>query len=136
MSQTTITQLEQGRAAKAYDYVLEGAKLSKSKEYKSYLKKMPMLIKTNGLGAAVAFAFSKGSTNGTPDVNNPWGLIFKQLQEWIIEKKLLSSETKNLALQLTMVDSATYKAVTNEAIALINWMRRFADGLIEGDSDD
>lgn len=137
MSLTTRNKLEQGRAAMAYKYAEEGARLSKKKEYKSYVKKMPMMIKTNGLGAAVAFAFSKGSKDGRPDRNNPWGLIYAQLDEWIgKEKQLMSFDQKSFANALTELDSAQYRAVTNEVLALLNWMRRFADGLIEGESED
>lgn len=136
MSLSTISKLEQGRAAKAYEYVQGGAKLSKSKEYKSYLKKLPMLIKTNGLGAAIAFAFSKGSKSEKPNYNEPWGLIYHQIEDWIKHKQMLSLETNQLANALTKVESSTYRAVTNEVLALLNWMRRFADGLIEGESEE
>ncbi len=137
MSQTIRTKLEQGRAAKAYEYAEEGAKLSKAKEYKSYVKKMPMMIKVNGLGAAVAFAFSKGAKDGQPNKGTPWGLIYHQLAEWVsTEKQLVSLGQKFFANVLTELDSAQYRAVTNEVLALLSWMRRFAEGLIEGESDE
>lgn len=46
--------LEQGRAKFAYQSAEDGSKIAKRKEYKSYVKKIPMLIKTNGLGAALS----------------------------------------------------------------------------------
>lgn len=131
-----ITMLEQGRAAKAYEYAQEGAKLSKKKEYKSYVKKMPMMIKVNGLGAAVAFAFSKGAKDGQPNKSTPWGLIYHQLEEWLGEKGMIRNGQGSFAHLLTEMDSAQYRAVTNEALALLNWMRRFAEGMIEGESDE
>ncbi|RMH42632.1 MAG: type III-B CRISPR module-associated protein Cmr5 [Gammaproteobacteria bacterium] len=137
MSLTTRNKLEQGRAAMAYRYAEEGARLSKKKEYKSYVKKMPMMIKVNGLGAAVAFAFSKGAKNGEPSKDTPWGLIYHQLAEWVsTEKQLVSLGQKSFANALTELDSAQYRAVTNEVLALLNWMRRFSEGLIEGESED
>lgn len=139
MSQVTKKSgLEQGRAAFAYAYASEGNKLDKNKEYKSYVKKMPMLIKTNGLGAAVAFAFAKGSKNGIPDKKNPWGLLYTQMEEWLTEddKRLLQFDTHQLAKKLTEINSTEYRMVTIEILALLNWLKRFADALIDGEAQE
>lgn len=133
---TKRTGLEQGRAAYAYQCAESGSKLDKKKEYKSYVKKMPMLIKTNGLGAAVAFAFAKGSKNGSAQKNDPWGLLYTQLEDWVREKRTLEMEQKTLAEALTASNSTDYRAVTVELLALLNWIKRFADALIEGESQD
>lgn len=132
------TKLEQGRAAFAYQCAENGKGLTKSKEYKSYVKKMPMLIKTNGLGAAVAFAFAKGSKGGQPDRNSAWGLLYSQIEDWLNEdqKQLIKFDPNRLAYQLTEEDSAAYRAVTIEVIALLSWVKRFAEALIEGDADE
>lgn len=137
MSNGTIrTGLEQGRAAFAYTCAEAGEKLEKKKEYKSYVKKMPMLIKTNGLGAAVAFAFAKGSKDGKPKDKDPWGLLYIQLEDWLRQRGHLKMEQNPLAKVLTTSDSAAYRAATVEVLALLNWMKRFADALIEGDAND
>lgn len=130
--------LEQGRAAFAYKAAEAGNKLSKNKEYKSYVKKMPMLIKTNGLGAAVAFAFAKGSKGGQPDRNNAWGLLYTQIENWLKEdkKELIDFDPNRLAYQLTTESSTTYRAVTVEVLALLSWIKRFAEALIEGEADE
>ncbi len=133
--ETNRAGLEQGRAAQAYQYAVEGSKLSKNKEFKSYVKKMPMLIKANGLGAAVAFAFAKGSKNGIAQTNEPWGLIYSQLEDWL-EKKGVKVQKNQLARLLTETSSASYRSITIEVLALLNWMKRFADALIEGESED
>jgi len=131
-------KLEQGRAAFAYQCAEGGEKLVKNKEYKSYVKKMPMLIKTNGLGAAIAFAFAKDGKGGNPDKTKPWGLLYTQIEEWLKsdDKKLITFDTTQLAKKLTETDSATYRAVTVEVLAFLNWLKRFADALIEGEAQD
>lgn len=140
MSKTSNrTKLEQGRAAFAYQCAEAGKGLTKSKEYKSYVKKMPMLIKTNGLGAAVAFAFAKGSKGGQPDKGSAWGLLYLQIEDWLLkedQKELIKFDPSRLAYQLTESDSSTYRAVTVEVIALLSWVKRFAEALIEGEADE
>jgi CRISPR-associated protein Cmr5 len=120
--------LEQGRAEYAYKCAEEGKKYGT--DYKSYVKKIPMLIKTNGLGATMAFVFSK--SKGKDD--NAYGLIYKQTAEWIKERTVVKNfEPKDLAKKLTEIESSDYRAVTNEVLALFTWLRRFAEGLITKD---
>jgi CRISPR-associated protein Cmr5 len=128
---TSRTTLEQGRAAFAYEAAVKGEKLSKNTEYKAYVKKLPMLIKTNGLGAAISFAFAKGK--GKTD--NAWGLIYDQVTKWLEkeDKHLIEITDNNLMKALTEADSPIYRATTIEVLALLNWMRRFAEGLITKD---
>ncbi len=140
MADTIIKGIEQGRAKFAYSCAEAGAKLSetKKKEYKSYIKKLPTLIKTNGLGAALAFAKAKGSNKEEPDKNKAWGLIYCQIEEWIKkdDKNLISFEENQLLKILVETDSYTYRAITVEIMAFLTWLRRFAEGLIEGDSEN
>ena len=138
---SNTSKLEQGRAN--YDFeCAENANKElgqKKMEYKAYAKKLPMLIKTNGIGAAMAFAFSKSGKSGVPDINNPWGLLYVQIENWLNKEDgllLFKFEKNRLAKGLTEVDSGTYKAVTIEVLALLSWIRRFAEGLIDGNSSN
>lgn len=138
MSQQTLrTSLEQGRAAYAFECAQEAKKnLGKNaKEYKAYAKKMPMLIKTNGLGAALAFAFAKGSTNGKPDKSKSWGLLYAHIETWIKkdQKQVLALGDRLLVQEIINQPSHQYRAATIEILAFLAWLRRFADGLIEGE---
>ena len=92
----------------------------KQKEYKSYVKKLPALIQTNGLSAALAFMFSKGGT---------YGKIFDQMNLWLQECGLKRDE--ELMEWVLQRDSAEYRRTTAEIMALLNWMRRFADGMVK-----
>ena len=47
------------------------------KEYKGYVKKIPMMILNNGLGATFAFICSKKTKNESYD------LIYSQINEWL-----------------------------------------------------
>ncbi|MBK9462152.1 MAG: type III-B CRISPR module-associated protein Cmr5, partial [Sphingobacteriales bacterium] len=70
---TTRQKLEQGRAAFAFKKATEGYTEHK-KEYAQMVKKAPMLIKTNGLGATLAFLFSKQQV---------WGTVLKHIEDWV-----------------------------------------------------
>ena len=103
--------------------------LKYGKEYKSYAKKIPMLIKINGLGSTFAFIKSKGGT---------YDLIYQQVTEWLKQEpnQLISDKLRkgeDLEAVIISLNSPEYRALTIEVLAFFNWLRRFADGLIEGD---
>jgi CRISPR-associated protein Cmr5 len=129
MSDTnTINKLEQGRADYAYQCALEGKNLGKSesKEYKSYTKKIPMMIKTNGLGSTLAFMKSKTSSKA-------YNILYNQIGNWLKESKIgyiSSSNNEDLIKLIINMNSAEYRAVTVEVLSFMNWLRRFAEGLI------
>ncbi len=136
MAETTIKGIEQNRASFAYQCAKSASEKQgkKPKEYKSYAKKLPMMIKTNGLGAALAFAFSKGKDG------NAWELLYNDIQAWLRQdhKKFLlgndvQTELTNAVIQL---ESFQYRAVAVEVLAFLNWLRRFAEGLIEGEAEE
>lgn len=138
----TIKEIEQGRARFAYECAEEGKNLGsnssteesskEAKEYKSYVKKLPTLIKTNGLAAALAFAFSKGSKEGKLDKKLAWGLLYNHIEAWLLKdsKQLIAFKENGLKYQLVKVDSYTYRATTIEVLAFLSWLRRFSEGLI------
>lgn len=125
---SVVSTLEQGRAKFAYDCALKGKDIGK--EYKSNVKKLPMLIKTNGLGASLAFFFSKGKK----DEKSPHTLISKQIHEWLKQNNSdLFLNNGDLVNTIIGLDSIKYRLVTNEVMSFLNWLKRFADGLIKED---
>ena len=94
------------------------------KEYKSYVKKIPMMVLTNGLGATFAFVYSKKDKDA-------YGLIYEQTKEW-----LKAPKDKELVEWIIYQESPEYRATTNEVLALFGWLKRFADGMIEGEAEN
>lgn len=129
--------LEQGRAYYAYQQVEAVADKGYAKEYKAYVKKMPMLIKANGLGAAVAFihAKSKGKPNNS---RQAYGAVYEQIAGWLKQdvKSLVDLSNQELTKAIILLGSGNYRAVAVEVLALFNWLRRFSEALIEGDIKD
>ncbi len=121
MAASKMNTIEQGRAQKAYQFV-EAAKKNPKKwdEYKSGIKKLPILIKTNGFGQAIAFIQNRSNFPG----------IYKQISEWLQEedfKRLIPQG--ELMEVIVKLDSEQYRLVIVETLALLNWMRRFVDGM-------
>ena len=140
---TTLKQTEQGRAKHAYDAVngineIEGLSEKEAKKlkesYKSAAKKLPVLIKTNGLGQTLAFVKSKRAKRNKP--KNGYDKLYKQIGDW------LRSEAANelvpsgeLVKEVIQLESHVYRQVTVETLALLNWMRRFVEGLMKNVED-
>ncbi len=92
--------------------------------YKSIIKKMPMLIKNNGLGGTLAFLKSKKKVHQK---------VMDDIEEWLRKRMMISNNIID-----SVINAATpeYRALSNEVMELLMWMRRFADGLIEGEAND
>ncbi len=126
-NETNIKKLENGRAEFAYKCVVEAKTYS---DYKSYVKKVPVLIQTNGLGNTLAYMVSKGKA---------YDLIYQHLTSWLSKEecgcKALPDHTDLLEFVVSQ-HSIVYRQITTECLALLNWLRRLAEGMIEGDDDE
>lgn len=144
MSANSIRGIEQGRAKFAYDRVKDIADLNPNqdgldseevdriknlqKKYKSGAKKLPVLIKTNGLGQALAFIKKRDPGNEK---------LYDLIGKWLACKKLVE-----LGGNIDLVDvviskpSNEYRRITTETLALLNWVRRFVDGLMDKVEED
>ena len=133
MNQNNFQTIEQGRAKFAYDKVKEIADLdpdnvhldkqeaarrrSRQKKYKTGAKKLPVLIKTNGLGQALAYIQTRNTT------------LYQQLTSWLRDNGLIQEDDDLVGAVINM-PSNKYRRVTTETLAFLNWVRRFVDGLM------
>jgi CRISPR-associated protein Cmr5 len=119
------SKIESGRAEFALAEVKEALRdgTLKQSEYKSYCKKFPSMVQANGLAAAVAFINEK---NGT------YKYLYDHTEKWLRVRGHCPQDT-NLLEYACSLESAQYRVVTKEVLALFNWIRRFASGLIEGE---
>ena len=132
MPENRRLELSRNRAEKAFKYVQEikGDHDSIAKKYKSLVRKTPMRIKTNGLGATLAFVFSKKKGE------NQHALLYKHLEDWLNENDMLEGAGDELVEKIVAMENAKLRVVTNELLAFLTWLRRFVDGIIEGEEDD
>jgi len=119
-----INDLEKKRAEFAFECVEKVIEeyYNSSNEYKSYVKKIPTMIQTNGLSATLAFMYSKKKT---------YEIIYNQIDKWLKEERELKDDNEELVRWIIHLDSSKYKHITNEIMALFMWLRRFAEGMIE-----
>lgn len=126
--ETTRISMNQTRAKKAWEYA-NSTEIKNKKEYRSYVRKFPMLVLNSGLVNAVAFAYEKGKVGD--NTNKTWAVIYKQLSVWLSEdcgKPLLyvnNNELMKSLLDLNNTDASKIRALTNETIVLFTWLKRF-----------
>ncbi len=97
------------------------------------VKKMPTIIRDNGLLAAMAFAVSKdknGNTAGTNKYRELFDRVAKHLHEVLnIRAQKLGSPNPapgtELIREVTAMDAAQLRAVTSEALAYLAFVKRF-----------
>lgn len=128
---STLRTTEQIKAEFAFNFAKNASGLGSN--YKSYVKKLPMLIKTNGLGASFAFMFSKKNK----DEGKYWNQIGSDIYNWLKnQNKFDGNKVKSfdeLVAHLNTVNSTEYRMLTAEILSFLTWLKRFADGLIQGD---
>jgi CRISPR-associated protein Cmr5 len=124
--------LEQKRAARAWQCVQEANRQDDKvkKKYSTQARRLSSLVQTNGLGQALAFVYSKAKFKEKERKAEALanGMIFDQVSEWV-KKKLRVSDDEHL---LSVIvdrdrDSAFYRRATVEAMAFLNWLKRFAE---------
>ncbi len=98
------------------------------KDYRSYVKKLPQMILSNGLGQSMAFVFSKKKEG------NAYAFIYQQISEYLNSNntiRISKDKDKDLLEWIISLDSHNYRYATEEVLAFLNWLRRFAEGMIE-----
>ena len=139
---SSLRTLEQKRAKKAWDQVKAVPKRF-HKEYRSLVRKVPAMIKMCGLGQTLAFLLSKEEKEAqevkTSDLNGlkkAEGCLYKHLEEWLLDKEAPiawpdSPEDQPLMNRIMEVESAVYRQATQEALAYLGWLKRFAEACLE-----
>lgn len=131
--------LEQTRARAAWKLVREAEGQGKDifEKYEGLVKKFPAMINFNGLGQSIAFLFSKKKGD------NAEGLLLNHLEKWLILSDLNKDEhyfacpypeemnSLKLLEAIQLNNSARYFLATQEALSFINYLRRFAAGLLK-----
>ncbi len=139
MPETIVGNMEQKRASFAYECA---KKMEGNKKYAPYVKKLPMMIKTNGLGAAIAFVFAK--KNDKNKTNSPekkaYEALYNNIKEWLTKKSLvikIKLEGKEELIEaIVKQESPEYRTLTIETLAFLNWLKRFSEGMAKDEASN
>ena len=120
--------LEQERAAFAWQCVEAVRGKSWASDYGQLAKSVPSMVQVNGLGQTLAFLQSKGKKG-----YNEHARMAADVSRWV-GKQLLGAERDDLIPWITgQATAAEYRRATVEALAFLNWLRRFAEAELGGE---
>jgi CRISPR-associated protein Cmr5 len=122
MTETVSRQrsLEQERAAHAYAAV-KNEKGKKDKELKSLARSAPASIQSNGLGQTLAFWKAR------KEKEEHHLALYHALSGWLKKQLSLKDDRDLLEWIATEATSLQYRQATAEALAYLNWYKRFAE---------
>lgn len=131
IAQTPVIQTAQQRRAKYALEQVEAAKDSRisSKEYKSYASAFPAMIQMNGLGQAAAFYRCKGAENN--EKGKAYLSLYNLLSGWLIQSGQPYAGCNDLLAGITSRDIRSYMLAEAEALALLDWVKKFAKAYME-----
>ncbi len=118
--------MEQRRAKYAWDKAK-----GQSKEYRNLVKSTPAMIMTNGLMQTLAFLKGKGKEQHTA--------LLSHIVGWLhhTDVNLLEAEAFDAVMtELSKMDSIRYQRATEEAMAMLRWLRHLADAACGGGEGD
>ncbi|WP_099211677.1 type III-B CRISPR module-associated protein Cmr5 [Thermococcus henrietii] len=138
--------LEQERAKFAYEKVSEVRREDEDTQgrYVSYVKSAPVLILTNGLGQALAFYLSKLDKPINVDYKaiNPKGFpkgdkmayayLYRHIAEWLAKRVTNGEDPLKYYMEH---DGMSAIRLTDETIALLSWLKRFADAMLRKEKE-
>lgn len=123
---TRRLDLEQQRAAHAWSCAQDC-----EEKYANLAKSAPALIMNNGLMQTLAFYKSKGKGKGTEEPHNK---LLNDVCLWLTERHFAAnadSPFKGVMTFLHGSESAVYRRASEEALALLRWIRQFASALVK-----
>lgn len=118
--QSNQQTLQQERAKHAYARVnvLETVPPARQKKYGSLVRGLPAMIQTDGLGATLAFLQAKGEEHHL--------YAYSHLGDWLTQPEQFDFKGDLLAWLLNQ-STSVYRQVTNETLAYLVWLKRFAE---------
>jgi len=119
--------LEQKRAEAAWEEVKQAKKSSEyQKKYKSLARSATASILQNGLGQTLAFWRAKPNEEHQQ-------ILYKAVSSWVKSQINWQGNSHLLEWIVSQAQSDEYRRATSEAIAFLQWVKRFAEAELEGE---
>ena len=127
--------LSQLRAANALMRTEELLATGNYGKYKSYVQSLPATILMNGLGQAAAMLLAAAKGNR----QDPHRLLYNHLSSWLCNEKDDYSGApydnhQDLLRAITTEDEDHYLKAQAEALAYLEWLKKFANAYLRDDS--
>ena len=117
--------LAQQRAKDALNKVEKLVQENDYGNYKSYVSGLPAEIIMSGLGQAMALVKSKSGKKGNPQ-------LYTHLNTWLCDdRKNAPYPTGDLIKHITEGDESKYIHAQEEAMAYLEWLKKFAVALLD-----
>ena len=129
-----LRSLEQERAKYTWECIQKvKGNIKLEDKYKSYVKSASSYIQINGLGNTLAFYKSKFKAdlekkgeNGLSADKKAYYVLYNHIDEWFKKYFRKNEDILNWIIS-EKTSSIDVFQVTKEIIALLNWMKRFAE---------
>lgn len=124
-----MAQTMQQRRAKFALEAVEAVRKNKDVdqgEFRAYASGLPAMVRMSGLGQAMAFCLTKGAA---------YRRLYDILSEWLIKEGQPYHGHKGLMEGITGEDMGRYRAAQAEALALLDWIKKFAVAYLREETD-
>ena len=142
MSAALGPTLDQRRARHAWDAVARVRDHPKARSsassYAREAKRLPVRILTAGLGHALAFLCAKAGS-GRDENANTW--LLRDVADWVLDKRGNPDSAADrpapnaLIEKIVASDAAFLRITTDEVLAYMQWLTRFAEAELKADED-
>ncbi len=96
------------------------------KDFKSFSAGVPSMILQNGFGQVLAFLLAKGTDKHI--------VMFEIIKEWLVRNHLAQGEDKEKFVRsLNNMSQQDYLMAQNEALKLLEWVKRYANADLGGE---
>lgn len=103
--------------------------------FRSLARSFPTMVHANGIVAAVAFLYAKKGKNTENKKTSEHKEMYEILSEWLLRTRCFSENKKDKESELmqavTVMDNEELRRTTTEAMALLIWIKRFAEGMFK-----
>ncbi len=129
---------EQLRARHAWKVVEDARTSNQAKDFAREVKRLPIRIRTAGLGQALRFVYAKSE-----ETNQDYrSRLLIALGNWLLVESNLAQRPKGAddcsALLLAIIenDSDLLRRATDEALLYLQWLTRFCEAVIKEDENE
>ncbi len=135
--QQTLDQRRAERALRDVDSVNKLDDKLKEK-YSNWARKTPANVQSSGLGQILAFLLAKAGPEGGRDGHKPEKraarMLYQHISAWVMGEVEPDSKDDLLKWAVSHT-SPDYRRATAEAMAYLNWLKRFAEAILPEPED-